>query len=39
VNFQMNQFLKELGLKEETSQTNEVPSAEDNQKPEQPAGA
>ena len=33
----LKQFLKELGLKDETSQTSEVPSAEENQEPEQPA--
>ena len=35
----LKQFLKELGLKDETSQTEEVPSAEENQEPEQPVEA
>lgn len=35
----LKQFLKELGLKDETSQTEEVPSAEEIQEPEQPVEA
>ena len=36
-NIMLKQFLDELGLKDETLQTKVEPSAEDNQKPEQPA--